>query len=155
MNVSYASFPIADTLKVKHDTVQTEEIKQYHQSLLKMGIDLNTCKCESCRKGRSPLVRNSKGKFVKVDKKISNSNVSAMYLLAGLILLGVIIWVFIGVTRAYNCLDNRSDCPQSSGEKPKSGAPTGLLWASLLIVISAGIAIKARITQLKNRKNKS
>ncbi|MBT5614649.1 MAG: hypothetical protein HOJ77_00165, partial [Flavobacteriales bacterium] len=52
-------------------------------------------------------------------------------------------------------LDNRSDCPQSSGEKPKSGAPTGLLWASLLIVISAGIAIKARITQLKNRKNKS
>jgi len=155
MNVSYASFPIADTLKVKHDTVQKEEIKQYHQSLLKMGIDLNTCKCESCRKGRSPLVRNSKGKFVKVDKKTSNSNVSAMYLLAGLILLGVIIWVFIGVTRAYNCLDNRSDCPQSSGEKPKSGAPTGLLWVSLLIVISAGIAIKARITQLKNRKNKS
>jgi len=36
MNVSYASFPIADTLKVKHDTVQTEEIKQYHQSLLKI-----------------------------------------------------------------------------------------------------------------------
>ena len=154
-NVSYASFPVADTLEFKQDTVQTEEIKQYHQSLLKMGIDLNTCKCESCRKGRSPLVRNSKGKFVKVDKKTSNSNVSAMYLLAGLILLGVIIWVFIGVTRAYNCLDNRSDCPQSSGEKPKSGAPTGLLWASLLIVISAGIAIKARITQLKNRKNKS
>ena len=108
MNVSYASFPIADTLKVKQDTIQTKEIKEYHQSLLKMGIDLNTCKCESCRKGGLPLVRNSKGKFVKVDKKTSNSNVSAMYLLAGLILLGVIIWVFIGLTRAYNCLDNRS-----------------------------------------------
>ena len=78
-----------------------------------------------------------------------------MYLLAGLILLGVIIWVFIGVTRAYNCLDNRSDCRQSSGEKPKSGAPIELLWMSLLILISVGLAIKARITQLKNRKNKS
>ena len=41
-NVSYASFPVADTLEFKQDTVQTEEIKQYHQSLLKMGIDLNT-----------------------------------------------------------------------------------------------------------------
>ena len=155
MNVSYASFPFADTLKVKHDTVQTEEIKQYHQSLLKMGIDLSACKCESCRNGTRPLVCNSKGELVKVDKKASNGNVSGMYLLAGLILLGVIIWIFIGLTRAYNCVDTRSDCPQSSGEKPKSGAPTGLLWASLLIVISAGIAIKARITQLKNRKNKS
>ena len=50
-NVSYASFPIADTLEVKQDTVQTEEIKQYHQSLLKMGIDLSSCKCVSCRNG--------------------------------------------------------------------------------------------------------
>ena len=59
------------------------------------------------------------------------------------------------LTRAYNCLDNRSDCPQSSGEKPSGGAPAGLLWASLLIVISVGIAIKARITQIKKQKNKS
>ena len=44
-NVSYASFPVSDTLKVKEDTVQTEEIKQYHSSLIKMGIDLNACKC--------------------------------------------------------------------------------------------------------------
>ena len=73
----------------------------------------------------------------------------------GLILLGVVIWGVIGLTRAYNCVDNRSDCPQSSGEKPKSGAPIELLWMSLLILISVGLAIKARITQLKNRKNKS
>jgi hypothetical protein len=37
MNVSYASFPIADTLKVKKDIMQTEEIKQYHYSLQKNG----------------------------------------------------------------------------------------------------------------------
>ena len=155
-NVCYASFPIADILEIKQDTLQTEEIKQYHSSLIKMGIDLNSCKCESCRNGIRPLVRNFKGELVKVDKKSeSNGNASAMYFLAGLILLGVIIWIFIGLTHAYNCADNGSDCPQSTGEKPKSGAPVGLLWASILIVISVGIAFKARITQLKNRKNKS
>ena len=55
-NVSYASFPIiADTLETTIDTLQTEEIKQYHSSLIKMGIDLNSCKCESCRNGIAPL----------------------------------------------------------------------------------------------------
>ena len=54
-NVSYASFPITDTLEVKQDTLQTEDIKQYHSSLIKMGFDLNTCKCESCRNGIAPL----------------------------------------------------------------------------------------------------
>jgi len=57
-NVSYASFPIVDTLEVNQDTVQTEEIKQYHSSLIKMGIDLNSCKCESCRNGIAPLTNN-------------------------------------------------------------------------------------------------
>ena len=45
-NVSFASFPITDTLKIKQDTLQTEEIKQYHSSLIKMGIDFNFCKSE-------------------------------------------------------------------------------------------------------------
>ena len=155
-NVSYASFPVADTLEFKQDTVQTEEIKQYHQSLLKMGIDLSACKCESCRKGIQPLARDLKGDLVVADNKSeSNGNARSLYILAGLILLGVVIWGVIGLTRAYNCVDNGSDCPQSSGEKPKSGAPVEFLWATILIVISVGVAIKARITQLKNRKNKS
>ena len=54
-NVSYASFPISDTLKVNQDTIQAEEIKQYHYSLQQMGIDLNSCKCVSCRNGIAPL----------------------------------------------------------------------------------------------------
>jgi hypothetical protein len=58
MNVSYASFPIADTLEVKQDTLQTEDIKQYHSSLIEMGFDLNSCKCESCRIGIAPLTNN-------------------------------------------------------------------------------------------------
>jgi len=57
-NVSYASFPVSDTLKVKQDTLQTEEIKQYHYKLQQMGIDLNSCKCESCRNGIDPLTNN-------------------------------------------------------------------------------------------------
>ena len=57
-NVSYASFPIADTLEVEQDRMQTEEIKQYHSSLMKMGVDLSSCKCESCRKGIAPLTNN-------------------------------------------------------------------------------------------------
>ena len=60
-NVSYASFPIiADTLETTIDTLQTEEIKQYHSSLIKMGIDLNACRCESCRNGIAPLTNNGK-----------------------------------------------------------------------------------------------
>jgi hypothetical protein len=152
-NVSYASFPITDTLQIKQETLQTETVEQYHLRMQKMGVDINSCKCVSCRKGIPTLVRDSKGGLVIVDNNSeSNGNARAMYVLAGLILLGVIIWIFIGLTHAYNCADNGTDCPQSTGEKPKSGAPVGLLWSSILIVISVGIAIKARITQLKNRK---
>ena len=56
--VSFASFPTADTLKVSQNTLQTEEIKQYHDHLIDMGIDLNSCKCESCRIGITPLTNN-------------------------------------------------------------------------------------------------
>ena len=62
-NVSFASFPIiVDTLEMKIDTLQTDEIKQYHDHLIDMGIDLNSCKCESCRIGIAPLTR-TKTKF--------------------------------------------------------------------------------------------
>jgi hypothetical protein len=59
INVSYASFPIiADTIETTIDTLQTEEIKKYHDHLIDMGIDLNSCKCESCRIGIAPLTNN-------------------------------------------------------------------------------------------------
>ena len=59
MNVSYASFPIiADILETTIDTLQTEEIKYYHAHLKDIGIDLNSCKCESCRIGIAPLTNN-------------------------------------------------------------------------------------------------
>ena len=58
-NVSFASFPIiVDALEMTIDTLQTEEIKQYHDHLIEMGIDLNSCKCKSCRIGIAPLTNN-------------------------------------------------------------------------------------------------
>mgnify|MGYP006104824195 CR=1 FL=1 len=53
-NISYASFPIP--IDLYSDTLQTEEIKLYHYSLLKIGIDLGSCKCISCRNGIDPIV---------------------------------------------------------------------------------------------------
>ena len=58
MNVSFASFPVLDTLKVKQDTIHKETVDAYHLRMQKMGIDLNSCKCESCRNGISPLTNN-------------------------------------------------------------------------------------------------
>ena len=140
INVSYASFPVSDTLKVKQDTLQTEAIKQYHSSLIKMGIDLNDCRCKSCRKSNKSLKKNT-----------MHQSATGLYILSGLILLGVIIWLFIGLTRLYNCVDSGNDCPQSAGQT-KKGAPIELLWMSLLILISAGVALKARLIQLKNKR---
>ena len=57
-NVSYASFPVSDTLKMKQDTVQTETVDQYHLRMQKMGFDLNSCNCASCRNGISLLTNN-------------------------------------------------------------------------------------------------
>jgi len=54
-NESYASFPITEILDLKQDTLQTEKIKKYHDHLIDMGIDLNSCKCESCSIGIAPL----------------------------------------------------------------------------------------------------
>ena len=142
-NISYASFPITDNLKLKQDTFQTEEIKQYHSNLIKMGIDLNDCRCESCRKGNKFLKNNT----------MQQSGATGLYILSGLLFLGVVVWSFIGLTRAYNCVDSRSDCPQSTGGKPKNGAPIEFLWISILVLISIGIAIKARFIQLRNKRN--
>ena len=49
-NVSYASFPVADTLKVKQDSVQTETVEQYHIRMQKMGFDIDDCRCDDCKK---------------------------------------------------------------------------------------------------------
>ncbi len=71
-NISYASFPISDTLKVKQEISQTEEIKQYHSNLIKMGVDLNDCRCESCRKNIKLLKKEQEKSITKAIEKVLN-----------------------------------------------------------------------------------
>ena len=83
----------------------TEEIKQYHYSLQKMGVDLNSCKCVSCRGGIAPLVSKPKPLPIKtknvkeveviteVETRESNGNWYAF--LSILSALGAIIFAFL------------------------------------------------------------
>ena len=136
-NVSYASFPVADALKVKQDTLQTEEIKQYHYSLQQMGIDLQSCKCESCRNGIVPLVSKPKPlpiiiKNVKeVEKREPNGN---LYVFLSIISgLGSIFLFFLSLV--------------SSAIPPYSdNAPTIYL---LLTLLSIGLTIFSTIQAKK------
>ena len=57
-HLSFASFPVSDTLKVNQDILESEKITKYHDHLISMGIDLNSCKCDSCRIGIAPLTNN-------------------------------------------------------------------------------------------------
>ena len=63
-NVSYASFPVVDTLKIKQDTVQTETVEQYHIRMQKMGFDIDDCRCNDCRifKGINTPLKNGEVK---------------------------------------------------------------------------------------------
>ena len=48
-NVSYASFPITDTLQIKQDTLQKETVEKYHLRMQKMGFDIDDCRCDDCK----------------------------------------------------------------------------------------------------------
>ena len=104
-NVSYASFPIADILEVNQDTLQTEEIKQYHYSLQQMGIDLKSCKCESCRHGVIPLLSKpnilSKKKVIEMPKEKTETNGNLFVFLSVLSALAAIVFTFLSLGSAF------------------------------------------------------
>ena len=90
-SVSYASFPIiSDALEIKQDTLQTEEIKQYHSSLIKMGFDLNTCKCESCRNGIAPLTNSRE-----VNKPLSQFQRIWLPIIIIITILSIILYLLV------------------------------------------------------------
>ena len=103
-NVSYASFPIiTDTLETTTDTLQTEEIKQYHSSLMQMGVDLNACKCESCRKGIIPLVSNLEQNKINSQEFKNNKFIRwiPLIVLGAILLILIILWTFRAVDKFY------------------------------------------------------
>tara|TARA_B100001250_G_scaffold275655_1_gene238129 strand:+ start:1149 stop:1682 length:534 start_codon:yes stop_codon:yes gene_type:complete len=68
IDVSYASFPIHTNSAI--DTLQTEEIKNHHYTLQKMGFDLSSCKCVSCRKGIEAIVVKPKSLPIRLEKNV-------------------------------------------------------------------------------------
>jgi len=94
-NVSYASFPIIwDTIETTIDTLQTEEIKKYHDHLIQMGVDLNSCKCESCRNGIAPLTNNREvNKPLNQFKRIWLPIIITMAILAIVLVILLFRWV--------------------------------------------------------------
>ena len=101
-NVSVASFPIiGDTLEMIIDTLQTEEVKHYHYNLQKMGIDLKSCKCESCRNRVFPLLSNpkilSKKKEIEIQKEKTEPNGTLFVFLSVLFALGAIVSAFLTI----------------------------------------------------------
>tara|TARA_X000000368_G_C22981522_1_gene690129 strand:+ start:399 stop:755 length:357 start_codon:yes stop_codon:yes gene_type:complete len=89
-NVSFASFPITDTLKIKQDTLQAEEIKLYHDHLIDMGIDLNSCKCESCRNDITPLTNHRE-----VTKQLNQFKRIWLPIIITMTILGIIFLVLL------------------------------------------------------------
>ena len=101
-NVSYASFPIiTDTLETTTDTLQTEEIKQYHYSLQQMSVDLKSCRCESCRHGVTPLVSKPKTlsnkKEIEIKKERTEPNGNLFVFLSMLSAVGAIVFTFLTI----------------------------------------------------------
>ena len=99
-NVSYASFPMTDTLKVKQDTVQTETVEQYHLRMQKMGFDINDCRCDDCKKfkGINTPLKNGEVK----QKQKTNIWVLVKTLGIWFLALGVIlgIWLIVAIWNA-------------------------------------------------------
>ena len=140
-NVSYASFPVADTLETKVDSLQTEEIKQYHYSLQKMGVDLKYCKCGSCRNGIAPLVSKPKPLPIKTknfkETKKRGSNGNSYVFLSVISALGSIFLFFLSLV--------------SSALPPYSdNLPTIYL---LLTLLSIGLTIFSAIQARKKGAN--
>ena len=96
-NVSYASFPVTDTLKIKQDTVQTETVEQYHIRMQKMGFDINDCRCDDCKKfkGINNIQKNGKTAQKKKTNYKSLFVTLGVWLFAAVIILVIMLIVVI------------------------------------------------------------
>jgi Flp pilus assembly protein TadB len=90
-NVSYASFPVSDTLKVKQNTVETETVEQYHIRMQKMGFDINDCRCDDCKKFKGINNIQKNGKTVQKKK----TNYKSLFVTLGVWLFAAVIMLLI------------------------------------------------------------
>jgi len=103
-NVSYASFPVTDTLKIKQDTVQTETVEQYHIRMQKMGFDINDCRCDDCKKfkGINTVLKNGETRKEKKTNIWPLVKTLGVWLLAVVVIL--VIWLIVAIFNAFKGL---------------------------------------------------
>ena len=82
--MSYASFPVNDTLTVEKDSIDSETVEQYHLRMQAMGFDISSCRCEDCQKSIS---------FNNFNKYKENSNRSYLHTLSFLWMFLIVIMV--------------------------------------------------------------
>ena len=141
INVSYASFPIQSSFVTYKDTLQTDKIKEYHSRLIRMGIDLNSCKCESCRDGNAVSWYETQNPLT-VNSRSSSSLYKTAAILFTLALIVFVVWMLDGVA----CINDVSTC--SSNNIPL------ISYISLLMLFgysSIFYFIKGLLAQKKNK----
>ena len=104
MNVSYASFPITDTLEVIQDTVQTETVEQYHVRMQKMGFDIENCRCDDCKKfkGINNAMKNGE------TRQKQKTNYKSLFVTMGVWIIALVvilvIWLIVSIFNAFKGL---------------------------------------------------
>ena len=121
-NVSYASFPVSDTLNFKQDTITNESVEDYHLRLQKMGFDI-----ETSEKDYSSDTNRSSG---------------------SLFLTGAILFVLSLITFAISMLDfvecvNRGETCNESGV-PYFVSSFVFFWSSIICFI-IGFIVRRKI----------
>ena len=96
-NVSYASFPITDTLEIKQDTLQKETVEQYHLRMQKMGFDIQDCRCDDCKKfkGINNAMKNGE------TRQKQKTNYKSLFITMGVWIIVMIILLFVWIVRGF------------------------------------------------------
>ena len=104
-NVSYASFPITDTLEIKQDTLQKETVEQYHLRMQKMGFDIQDCRCDDCKKfkGINNAMKNGETRQKK------KTNYKSLFVTMGVWIIVIIILLFVWIVRGFMNYDISPD----------------------------------------------
>ena len=99
-NVSYASFPIIDTLQIKQDALQTETVAQYHLRMQKMGFDIDDCRCDDCKifKGINTPLKNGEVRRKQKTNVWPLVKTLGIWIIAVSVILG--IWLIVGFFNA-------------------------------------------------------
>ena len=104
-NVSYASFPITDTLEIKQDTVNTETVAEYHLRMQKLGFDIQDCRCVDCKKfkGINNAMKNGE------TRQKQKTNYKSLFVTMGVWIIVMIILLFVWIVRGFMNYDISPD----------------------------------------------